>query len=120
MLHVAGAVDKDEQTDEGDHDEHDGCQRIEHPAELEDLVAEGEPCEVDGLEAVAGGLGEDMGEGAEREQERGRHGADGERCRGYTASLFEQSADARGEDGQGGNQPEVLNDPGHKAGVSYQ
>ena len=53
VLHVAGAVDEDEQADEGDHDQHDGGEGIEHPAELEPLVAELEPVEVEGLDGCA-------------------------------------------------------------------
>ena len=33
--HVADGVDEDEQADEGDHHEHDGGERIEHPAEID-------------------------------------------------------------------------------------
>ena len=47
VSHVAGAVDEDEQADEGDHDEHDGGEGIEDPAELEGLIAELEPVEVE-------------------------------------------------------------------------
>ncbi len=111
VLHVAGAVDEDEQADEGDHDEHDGGEGVEHPSELQPLVAELEPVEVEGLD---GGVGERVGEGAEREQERQRHGADGEGGSGDAAALFEESGDSGGEDWQRGNQPEVFYDPGHK------
>ena len=49
VLHVADAVDEDQQADEGDHHQHDGGERIEHPAELQPLIAELKPAEIDDL-----------------------------------------------------------------------
>ena len=112
VRHVADAVDEDEQADEGDHDEHDGGEGIEHPAELEPFVAELEPAEVEDLDAP--GMGERVGEGGEARGTGSGHGADGEGGGGDAAALWEESDDSGGEDGQRGNEPEVLNDPGHR------
>ena len=49
VLHVANAVDKDQQADEGDHHQHDGGQRIKHPAQLQPLIAKLKPAEIDNL-----------------------------------------------------------------------
>ena len=49
VVHVAGAVDEDQQADEGDHDEHDGGEGVEHPAELQPLAAVLKPGEVEDL-----------------------------------------------------------------------
>ena len=46
LRHVAKAVDEYEQPDQRHHHEHDGSERIEHPAQPEPLVAELEPFEV--------------------------------------------------------------------------
>jgi hypothetical protein len=110
VLHVADAVDEDKQADEGDHDQHDRGERVEHPAELEPFIAELEPAEVAGLDLW---IPEGVGEGAESEEERQRHGADGEGGSGYAAALFEECGDSGCEDRQGRNEPKVLNDPGH-------
>jgi hypothetical protein len=113
VCHVAHAVDEDEQADEGDHDQHYGGQRVEHPAELQPLVAELEPAEVEGEDLISAVVGEDMREGAEREQERRGQGTDGQRGGEDAAALFEECGDGSCEDRQRGNQPQVLNDPGH-------
>ena len=49
VLHVADAVDKDEQADKRDHHQHDGRERIEHPAQLQPFIAELKPAEIDNL-----------------------------------------------------------------------
>ena len=85
VLHVAGAVDEDEQADEGDHDEHDRGERVEHPSELQPLIAELEPVEVEGLDFR---VAERVGKGAERAGGTDSHGADREGGGGNAAPLF--------------------------------
>jgi hypothetical protein len=66
MLHVADAVYEDQQADEGDHHQHDCGERVEHPADLEPLIAKLEPADIRKLNAIAGVFGEYVREGAER------------------------------------------------------
>ena len=119
VLHVADAVDEDQQADEGDHDQHDGGEGVEHPAELEPLVAELEPGEVEDSGAGRRAEREAWAKAQSGEQERDGHGADGERGGEHAAALLGEGDDAGGEDGQRGNQPEVLNDPGHESQDRY-
>ena len=81
VRHVADAVDEDQQADEGDHHQHDGGERIEHPAELQPLVAELEPVEVDrpARRSPARRCRRTCAKATERQQERECHRADGER-----------------------------------------
>ena len=46
--------------------------------------------------------------------ERDRHGTDGERSGQNAIAPACQRADPRGHGGQGGYQPQVLNNPGHR------
>ncbi len=72
VRHVADGVDEDQQADEADHHQHDGRERIEHPAQVHIGRAHANPGEVDGLahgDAMRPAA-DDVYECNQREQER--------------------------------------------------
>ena len=104
--HIANAEDEDQQANEGHHHQHDGGERIEHPAELQPLGAEVQPVEVEDFFCLTAAK-HDMREGAEREQKGEGHGADGEGSRDGAVALLRDRDDAACQDWQCGHQPKI-------------
>ena len=116
VLHIADAVDKDQQPDKGDHHQHDGGQRIEHPAKLQPLIAKLKPAKIYNLAGHQSLTAEreNMRESDDGQNKGDRHGADGQRSRRHAIASGQQRADSGGHSGQRGHQPQVLHNPGHR------
>ena len=65
--HVADAEDENEKRDEGNHEQHRGGKRIEHPSDAHGLFAEGEPGEI--VNRAKTGRGQRWQQRGEREHE---------------------------------------------------
>ena len=117
--HVPDAVNEDQHSNERDHHEHDGGKRIEHPAESEPGIAELEP-----VEGVNPPFDFRCRVGAKRsnkrrtrQNQRQRHGTNGHGGGEPALRAFGQRRHRRRQQRQRGNEPEVLDKPGHLTGV---
>ena len=113
VRHVADAEDEDERADEGNHHHHRRRERVQHPAESDHGVAEGEPVEVDDLARSRAVFAERRHERGAGEQEGRAHRTDGQPGRERAARALQQRADARRQQRQHGDEPEVLGNPTH-------
>src|SRR3979490_942106 len=115
MGHIADAVDKDQQAHECDHHKRHCCERVEHPAEFEPLIADLKPWKITPLprfNPFAAEL-EHLHKCGEREQQRQRHGTDSNGRRKPAVSLLGKRTETRRQNRHRRNQPEVLDNPGH-------
>ncbi len=115
VRHVAEAVDENEQTDEGDHDEHDRSQRIEDPAELDPRIAELQPIEIVGLADLAevSGVLNGVDQGDDGRDQGQKHRTYGRVGGELAMALFGQRAQARRQQRQRGDHPQVFEDQIH-------
>ena len=79
VRHVADTEDENQQADERNHHQHDGRERVQHPAELQPLTAKLKPVETRDLpkDAILTVMQERGAERAQREQEGQDHRPDG-------------------------------------------
>ena len=78
--HVADRVDVDQEADEGDHEEHDGRERVEQEGDV-DRERAGGPGVEQLLERRVARAGEELGQAGERDEEREAGSADADRGR---------------------------------------
>jgi hypothetical protein len=110
MCQVTYTKNKNAQLDQRDHHQHDGRERIEHPADAQRLFAEREPGEIvndpepDGLQRWQ--------EREDRQCERNDLAGDCKRRRAFAPRVRETQDYQRSRERHRRNRPNVVDDPG--------
>src|SRR5262249_6026364 len=113
MRHVASGVDVDQEADAGDDEDHDNSELVHLEIKARGEASGGDPIEkvfVNGLLAI----GEKFADGFERgeEGETGRAQSDGIDDFVWPA-LAEKAVERQAQQGQGGDDPEIVEHRGH-------
>ena len=96
VVHIRHAVNENQQADEGHHDQHDCCQRVQHPSQLHPFRSELHPGKVD-KDPLR--LPQQMNKGNHRKHKRKTDGGDRDGGRESALLSFEERTDARGQQG---------------------